>query len=74
MSREPALITGTSRGIGKGIALKFAENEINLALFGRNKEILESVAEYCRKYDVEVITFTGDVANEDFVAKSIAEI
>ena len=43
-----AIVTGGSRGIGRGIALKFAENGINVAVhYYRNesaaKETLEEV-------------------------------
>ena len=38
-----ALITGSSRGIGKAIAIKFASNGFNVVLHGRNEELLKEV-------------------------------
>lgn len=38
-----ALITGASRGIGRAIAVKFAENGAHLILIGRNENLLQSV-------------------------------
>ena len=38
---------GASSGIGAGLALEFAAKKISLALNGRNKKELQSVAQKC---------------------------
>jgi 3-oxoacyl-[acyl-carrier protein] reductase len=43
-----ALVTGSSRGIGRGIALAFAAEGCDLLLTGRDKEALEQVAQSIR--------------------------
>jgi 3-oxoacyl-[acyl-carrier protein] reductase len=43
-----ALVTGSSRGIGRGIALAFAEEGCDLLLTGRDKQALEEVAQSIR--------------------------
>jgi|SRR3989344_4553294 len=43
MYKKTAIITGASRGIGKGIAEEFAKAEYDLALISRNKKELEAI-------------------------------
>jgi len=69
-----AVITGASRGIGRAIALAFSEKGINLALFGRDKTKLSEVKEDCEKFGLNVLIFSGDVGNEQFVNSSIDEV
>ena len=38
------VITGSGTGIGKAIAIKFAENGANIVILGRRKEPLEEAA------------------------------
>ena len=68
------IITGASRGIGKGIALRLAEERHYLALFGRNKKLLTETAAECRQLNVEVLEFTGDVSDINFVNGSVNKI
>ena len=57
-----ALVTGASRGIGKGIALSLAKAGYNLILTCRqNTDDLTKVANEASKYNVIVHTFTGDL-------------
>jgi len=72
--KELAIVTGASRGIGKGIALRFAREGYNVMLFGRDIEALNNVEEEVKSFGVSSEVFAGDIANEDFVNKSINEI
>ena len=58
-----AIITGASRGIGKAIAARLAENGINLVLAARSKDTLdEAVQEIKDKYKVKIIGVSTDVS------------
>ncbi|MBQ5850191.1 MAG: SDR family oxidoreductase [Lachnospiraceae bacterium] len=59
-----ALITGASRGIGKGIALALAKAGYNLILTCRqNKDDLLAVATQAKEYGSSVYTYVGDISN-----------
>ena len=59
-----ALITGASRGIGKGIALSLAKAGYNLVLTCRqNKDELLIVANTAKEFGSTVYTFTGDISD-----------
>lgn len=58
-----AVITGASRGIGRAIALRFAENGASLVLNGRDEERLKKSVEGAVAYGVSAEGFIGDIAN-----------
>ena len=70
-----AFITGASRGIGKAIAIKFAENGANLVLVATKLDNLKSVEDEIKRFNVDYLLLSGDVSNEDdvnsFVKKTI---
>ena len=74
MSRQVAVITGASRGIGEAIAYKLASVNMDLALFGRDLEKLSKVRNKCEQNGVKVLIFTGDVAEREFVEESISKV
>ncbi len=68
-------ITGASSGIGRAIALRLANEGIPVALFARNKENLDKVAEEIKHLNSEarVLVFTGDVRNRESVVAYFEE-
>ncbi len=61
-----AVITGASRGIGKAIAVRLAQNGVNLVLAARTKDTLDqAVYEITSKYKVKVIGLPTDVSRLD---------
>ena len=60
------LITGASRGIGKEVAKKFAENKYNLILnYASDKVDVENLKKEFEQYKVEVECIKANVANFD---------
>ena len=72
--KELALVTGASRGIGKGIALRFAREGYNVILFGRDVAALKKVEEEVKSFGVNSEIFSGDIADENFVNESVNKI
>ena len=66
-------ITGASSGIGRALALKYADEGITLFLCGRNKERLDKVADLCRQQKADVHTFLFDVRDEKETANAITQ-
>lgn len=58
------VITGASSGIGRQLALLFAEYGAWLALASRNKEKLNEVSDLCLQRGGKVITIPTDVADQ----------
>ena len=69
-----ALITGASRGIGKGIALRFAQQGATILLVGRKMPALEAAAEEVRALGAQADCFTADVAKEDDVKNLVDQV
>ncbi len=61
---QVALITGAAVGIGREIALAFAESGANLVLSDVNEELGHKTAEDAKKFGVEVVYSHCDVAHE----------
>lgn len=68
------IVTGASRGIGKGIALRLAKEGHELMLFGRDKTALEKVNQEVRALGVKTEMFLGDAVDPKFVNESVSEI
>lgn len=69
-----ALVTGSSRGIGRGCAIEMARAGANVAInyFSHAGEA-EAVAEEARSFGVKAITLQGDVASRERVEGMVAE-
>lgn len=73
---KTVLVTGSSRGLGKSIILKFAENNYNVVINYNNskKEAMELERYIKDNYNVEVLAIKADVGNEIEVKNMFNEI
>jgi enoyl-[acyl-carrier protein] reductase III len=70
-----ALVTGSSRGIGKAIALKFAESGINLVVnYIRHKGDAEETAHLIEKSGAKCVVVKANVADDNHVKSMFATI
>lgn len=61
--KKIALITGSTRGIGKAIAIKFAKNRYNLVLnYVSDRTNLEDLEKEFKEYNIEVLFIKTDVS------------
>ena len=59
------LVTGGSRGIGKSIALKLADQGADLVICGRNQDTLDKAVKDIQSKDVDVWGFQADVSKSN---------
>lgn len=75
MKRKTVLVTGSSRGIGKAIALKFAGEGYNVVIncATRKDLLLETKAEI-ERYGVSCLAFVGDMGQYEIVEQLFQQI
>lgn len=66
------VVTGASSGIGKATAIELAHRGANVVLAARRAELLERVAEECRKLGVEARSVVTDVTKAEDCARLAA--
>ncbi|HXA33329.1 MAG TPA: SDR family oxidoreductase [Acidimicrobiales bacterium] len=65
--RGAALVTGASRGIGRALAGRLADEGFDLTITGRDLNALEDVADELRRRGRAIITVAADMAAEEQV-------
>ena len=69
---KTALVTGAGKGIGKAIALAFAQAGYNVIInYNGSKEAAQSVLKEAESYGVKAITIQADVSNDEQVQAMI---
>lgn len=67
-NKKTALVTGSSRGIGKAIAIRFAKEGYNVVINGcSHKEKLLQTKSDIEQYKVSCMAFLGDMGDNDKV-------
>ena len=71
LSSKTVVITGAGSGIGRALALGFAEDGANVVGFGRTRANLKETVQLCRSGHLSYVV--GDVASEEDVARLFEE-
>lgn len=71
---KTALITGGSRGLGKAIALALATEGVNVAITGRNEDLLKSVVKELEEKGVKSSYAVFDVSNKKEVYENLDQL
>ena len=69
-----ALVTGSSRGIGRAIAIALAERGCNIVLHARTMDHLASINEQIKKLNVQTHCVAGDLAMQSGIDAVIASV
>jgi short-subunit dehydrogenase len=69
MPKKTVLITGSSRGLGKSLALTFAGHGYSVILHGRDRARLNSVRREILKNGVDCSVIIGDIAKKSTIDK-----
>ena len=69
-----ALVTGASSGIGRAVALRFAEDGASVGIVGLGADALDEVAESIQNAGGEVLARRVDVRQEQDVAQFVSDL
>ncbi len=73
-NKKVIIITGASSGLGKALAIQYANESSLLFLFGRSSPKLEEVASICRSHHAKVSTIICDVQDTQKISNYIENI
>ena len=77
LKNKTVVITGSSKGIGKNIALTFAKLEANVVISGRDEVTLDAVLKEMHKYNPKCIAVAGDLSDisevRNLIEKAVSE-
>jgi 3-oxoacyl-[acyl-carrier protein] reductase len=73
LAHKTAVVTGSSRGIGRAIALAFAAEGAHLLVHGRNLEAVETVAAEVQSLGQPAAAVVADLAQPPEVERLVAE-
>lgn len=74
LSGKVALVTGASKGIGRAVALEFADEGCDLAICARGADELEKVRREVAARGVRCLAAQADVTKADQIARFIAQV
>jgi len=71
LKSKVAIVTGASRGIGRAVALSFAENGARIVLNGTNDRLLRDLRDQIRDAGGEAVAVAGDVSDSKTAEKAV---
>ena len=73
LENKTVIVTGGSRGIGRVLALRLAEEKANLVIAARTKSELENTKQELLKMDKSILAVNADVSKYDDVKRIVNE-
>jgi NAD(P)-dependent dehydrogenase (short-subunit alcohol dehydrogenase family) len=70
--KKVAMITGSSKGLGKALTLFFAKEGYNLAICARNEQGIQEVKEEAEQFGADVLAVSGDMSKSKDVERFVA--
>jgi NAD(P)-dependent dehydrogenase (short-subunit alcohol dehydrogenase family) len=70
---QTAVIVGAARGIGNAIANEFAREGANIALFDREKSLVEAAQQLTKEFGIRAGVSVGDVTSYDAMKQAAAQ-
>jgi 3-hydroxybutyrate dehydrogenase len=71
---KTVLITGSTSGIGLGIAIEFAKAGYNIALNGIEKSATELIEDFKEKYSIQINYYYADLSDVSQIEKMISDV
>src|SRR5207249_946832 len=71
-AQKVIFVTGATSGIGRAVALRFAENQAHVVALGRNSKVLREIEETIGKAGSKPLTIAADVTNESEMETAIS--
>ena len=68
---KTAIVTGAGAGIGKAVAIKFAQNGAKVVLVDDDTEKMESVKKEIQEYTKDVIDVKCDIGNQSEIYDAV---
>ena len=73
LATRRAVVTGASRGIGRAIAVRFAQEGASVGVGGRDAELVEETCELVRAHGAVAVALVGDVSQELVASRLVQE-
>lgn len=73
LNNKNAIVTGGSKGIGKGIALALAKEGCNVCICFRHQDELDATAEELVSFGSKILTIQADLTKEEDIQKVVDE-
>lgn len=74
LNGKVALVTGAARGIGRGIALRFAREGAQVGVLDLHQEVCQQVADEIAAAGGEAIALGTDIRNEGQVSRAVSQL
>ena len=72
LAGKTALVTGASRGIGRAVALAYADAGADVAVLARNEDLLREVSGEVEAMGRRSLVLVADVTDPDAVSAAVA--